>query len=232
MIHFLSEVTMNKEICDFLADTFLFANFDLEDIEFLLQNSSAELVEYNRGDTIYSPEDFDKKLGFVYSGECLVSRPGSTSNVPLNLLKKHSSFGITAVFSKEESFPTIVTAKTNCSVLFIKSDDLLRFIDMNKRVSLNIIYFLTQRISFLNEKIATFSGGTIEEKLVNYLLTKRRQAESDKFIFNKKQTAEALNCGRASLYRALTLLENEGYISFDEKNIIINDPDGLERIIK
>ena len=223
---------MNNEICTFLANTFLFNGFDLRDIELLLQQSTSEIVKYSKGDIIYSPSDYEKKLGFVYDGECLVSRPGITSSVPLNLLKKHDSFGITAVFSTDDSFPTIVTAKSSCSVLFIKYSDLIHFINLDKRISLNTIRFLTQRISFLNEKVAAFSGGSIEEKLVSYILAKHKQAKSDEFTFNKKQTSEALNCGRASLYRAISQLESSGYISFKDKTIIINDHDGLERIIK
>ena len=143
---------MNNEICTFLANTFLFNGFDLRDIELLLQQSTSEIVKYSKGDIIYSPSDYEKKLGFVYDGECLVSRPGITSSVPLNLLKKHDSFGITAVFSTDDSFPTIVTAKSSCSVLFIKYSDLIHFINLDKRISLNTIRFLTQRISFLKKK--------------------------------------------------------------------------------
>jgi len=64
------------------------------------------------------------------------------------------------------------------------------------------------------------------------LLGLKRKYESAVFDFNKKKSAEALNCGRASLYRALASLESEGYISFESKKINIIDLEGLERISK
>ena len=84
----------------------------------------------------------------------------------------------------------------------------------------------------MNDKVAAFSGGCVEEKLASYLLGLKRKYRSCEFDFNKKKSAEALNCGRASLYRAIASLETEGYISFENKKIHINDPEGLERISK
>ena len=95
---------------------------------------------------------------------------------------------------------------------------------------LNIIKFLAKKINFLNDKIAAFSGGKIEEKLAKYLLGLKKKYGSSKFDFNKKKSAEALNCGRASLYRAIDALEKGGFISLDNKKINIIDPEGLERI--
>ena len=95
---------------------------------------------------------------------------------------------------------------------------------------MNIIEFLTEKINFLNDKIAAFSGGSVEEKLASHILLLSKKNNSLEFDFNKKKSAEALNCGRASLYRAISALESAGYISLDNKKIIINDPEGLERI--
>ena len=49
------------------------------------------------------------------------------------------------------------------------------------------------------------------------------------FELNRKRTAELISTGRASLYRALDALRDEGYITYDSKKIYINDPKGLER---
>ena len=46
--------------------------------------------------------------------------------------------------------------------------------------------------AFLNEKIAAFSGGSIEEKLASYILSLKKKHDSLEFEFNKKKSAEAL----------------------------------------
>ena len=84
----------------------------------------------------------------------------------------------------------------------------------------------------MNNKVHTFSGATVEKKLANYLILTSKKQNSGEFELNRKKTAELISTGRASLYRALDSLAQNGFISFDSKNIYILDPEGLERISK
>lgn len=216
----------------FLKKTFLFKGIDEDDIDRLIKNARIEEISYQRADVIYSPEDFEKKIGFVYRGECTVGRQSGGAIVPLNTVKEGESFGIVAVFSDRDEFPTLVTAKAPSTVIFFSADDVHKLVRLDSRIALNVIEFLTAKINFMNDKVAAFSGGCVEEKLASYLLGLKRKYGSSEFDFNKKKSAEALNCGRASLYRAIASLESEGYISFENKKIHINDQEGLERISK
>ena len=215
----------------FLKNTFLFKNMDENDIQALLNSIDIEEKSYNRGEPIFSPDDFERKLGFVMKGECTVGRQSGVF-VPLNTLSTNDSFGILSVFSVRDEFPTLIKAKTACTILFFSSDATHKLVESSPAVSTNVIEFLARKINFLNDKIAAFSGGSVEEKLVGYILGLKNKHNSLSFDFNKKKSAEALNCGRASLYRAITSLEESGCISFEDKKIIINDLNGLERILK
>ena len=216
----------------FFAQTFLFRDIEQKSIEKILKGVKIERTEYQRGECIYTPDEFSKKVGFVYRGECAVGRQTGNAQIPLNVAKKHDSFGLVTVFSERDEFPTVVTAKTASTVLSIYADDLRRLMSENPQISQNIICFLTKKIHFLNDKIAAFSGGSVEEKLAGYIWGLKRKHNSLEFPFNKKKSSEALNCGRASLYRAIDSLQDAGYITVEEKKIIINDPIGLERILK
>ena len=221
-----------KKYSAFFANTFLFKGISAEDIELMLKTIKVEEKSYQKGEIIYSPDSFDKKVCFIYRGECVVGRQTSGSVIPLNTASEHDSFGILTCFSDRDEFPTVVTAKNTCTVLFIYPDSLNKLIEQSTAISLNIINFLTQKISFLNDKIAAFSGGSIEEKLANYILTLKKKYNSLEFDFNKKKSAEALNCGRASLYRGIDALKSAGFITLEDKKIIITDLNGLERIVK
>lgn len=221
------------EVLNFLSKIFVFEGMSSEDIAKATRSVTPELVQYKKGEIIYAPDDFSKKIGFIHTGKCAVLRGRTVeSGTPLNLLQQYDSFGITTLFSDCDEFPTIITAKTDCRVLFIKSEEMYHIIEDDRRVALNVIRFLTRRVKFLNDKVATFCGGTVEQKLANYILVKSKQCVTDEFCFNKKKASEAINCGRASLYRALDALYNEGYIKFDDKKIYIIDRNGLERMKK
>lgn len=216
----------------FLENTFLFKDIESDITSEMLKSIKIEERNYSRGDTIYSPEDFERKLGFIVKGECTVGRQVAGSVIPLNIAGKYDSFGILSCFSERDDFPTVITAKTTCTVMFIYADQLRILMEKSSRISVNIIEFLTRKINFLNDKIAAFSGSSIEEKLAGYILGLHKKYNALEFDFNKKKSAEALNCGRASLYRGIDALKSAGYITFEEKKIIINDLKGLERILK
>ena len=216
----------------FLKSTFLFKDVDENVISELLSNVEVQEVSYQKGELIFSPDDFEHRLGFVLSGECLVGRQSAGSFVPLNTMSRGNSFGILAVFSARDEFPTLIKAKNACTVLFFSSEAVRLLVEKSPAVSMNVINFLARKISFLNDKIASFSGGSVEAKLAGYILEQKRKHNSLSFDFNKKKSSEALNCGRASLYRAIASLESEGYVTFENKKIIINDLIGLERILK
>ena len=217
---------------DFFTKTFLFKGVKNEALNSLLSRIKVEEKNYQKGEVIYSPTEFNKRLGFVFCGECAVGRQTSAGIIPLNVAKVYDSFGILTCFSQHDEFPTVITAKGNATILFIGADDLQLLLKQSPFVSLNVINFLTKKISFLNEKIAAFSGGSIEEKLASYILSLKKQHNALEFEFNKKKSAESLNCGRASLYRAMDSLRAAGLITLEDKKIIINDLKGLERITK
>lgn len=217
---------------DFFEKTFLFKGIIREKIDVLLDSISLEEKSYPKGSVIYSPDIFDRKIGFIFHGECSVGRYSNGSVIPLNVSKTYDSFGILTCFYPKDEFPTVITAKTAASVLFMDHDDLRSLVIQSSEISLNIIEFMARKINFLNEKIAAFSGGSIEEKLANHLISLAKKTGSTEFRFNKKKGAEALNCGRASLYRALEAMVSDGYITLEDKKIIILDPEGLERITK
>ncbi len=215
-----------------LKNSFLFAGFSDEKFRQAKQNFGGETCHFERGETIYSPDAYQKKIGIVLSGECEVSRlKHGGGRVVLNALLPGASFGITAIFS-DEKFPTVITAKRKSSIVFITKDELLNLISHFPDVALNIIKFQNNRIAFLNNRIETFSAGTVEERLACFLLGEYRRTGNVTIETSRKKMAEQLGVGRASLYRVLDSLAADGLIAVETKKIIILDLEGLERNTK
>ena len=161
----------------------------------------------------------------MISGECEVCRiKHDGGRVKLNTLSRGQSFGISTIFS-EEDFPTVIYAIRRAEVVFITRDELLALIDAIPAIALNII-------KFQNEKIETFSAGSVEEKLSCYIFSEYKKCGEHELPLNRMKTAEKLGVGRASLYRALDSLVESGIIKLETKKIYIIDPIGLERMTK
>ena len=155
-----------------------------------------------------------KKVGFVISGCCEVRKRKSTSGEALlNILMESDSFGILSVFSNDK-FPTDIFASTNSKIMFFTKDQIIEIVNNYSQISMNLIQFLANRVSFLNEKIATFSESTVEKKLALYILNEVNKLNAFDFPLNVKKCSEEINVGRASVYRALSSLVDTGFISF------------------
>lgn len=220
-----------SKLIPFLCETFLFEGFSPKELSEILDLYEFQIFEFECGEKIYTPSDFSKKVGFVFSGECLVEKEKSGGDaVQLNLLKRCDSFGILTVFSSAVSFPTSVKARKQSTVVFIDGESIVSLIRKYPQIAISVIKFMSNRIEFLNKKVATFSSDTVEEKFARYLLQEFRSDGSVEINLNLSKTAKILNAGRASVYRAINALTELNVISFENKKIYITDLEGLERI--
>lgn len=223
---------MKPEYIELISQLFPFKGLKEKTIEAIFSEINYSVLQFRKGDVIFSPSSYEKKIGFIIDGECQVSRIRSDSNsLPLNTLSRYSSFGIMAVLGKEADYPTQIQASKDSTVLFIEGNDMIATIKKYPTVSMNFIAFLSDRVSFLNKKIATFSGKNTLEKLATYLLNKYYE-HGERLSICKTKLSAAINVGRASLYRDLDTLAEENIIKIEPKNIIILSPEGLERITK
>ena len=219
------------KIKEYLQDTFLFSGLSDGDIDRILRTSRPRIIIFKRGDLVYSNIMPQKLVGFIVKGRCEVRRDKADGGrVVLNTLHEKDSFGVLSVFSDEE-YPTQIYAVKNSEILLFSAKEVVSFATDFPQVSLNIIRFLAGRISFLNKKIATFSGTRVEDRLASFLINECEKNGKDEFNFNCLKTSEAINAGRASVYRALSAFESEGLIYVMDKKINILDLEGLERIV-
>ena len=70
----------------------------------------------------------------------------------------------------------------------------------------------------------------VESKLAGFILDECERQSSDTIIINAKKTSEEIGAGRASVYRALSSLQDSGLIIFTKKQIQIINKSGLERM--
>ena len=212
-----------------LKQSFLFKGLSDDLMRSILSSNEPIVRTFKRGELIYSSESSEKLVGFITSGKCEVRLDRNDgSKTLLNSIGEGGSFGILSIYS-EEQFPTRIYAAKNSEVLFFNSDQIEYFVNNYSQISLNLINFMAERISFLNKKIATFSGIRVEDRLASFLISERERHSSNTFPFNCQKTSEEINAGRASVYRAISSLEELGLIKLSDKQIEILDPQGLER---
>lgn len=222
---------MKELLPSILKQSFLFDGLTDDEILNIISPLDIEISYLEKNRTIFSPDSYEMKVGFVIIGECVVVKKRSGfDDIPLSIIGKGGSFGILTCFTSQKEYPTYVISKIPSTIAFFKDDDIINLAKANTTIAFNVIKFLGNRIDFLNDKITAFSSPSVEMKLVTYLLSEFREHNSLILEINKAGLAHKLGAGRASVYRAIQKLKDAKIITTETKKIIINDLPGLERM--
>ena len=220
------------DLADILSKTFLFSGIPQQTLDAILCDQRYVSAEFEKGELILSNRDKDSRLGFLISGECRVEIENESSdNVILNTLFPTDSFGILGVFCPDAEYPTCIFATKRSRVIYFTTDQITELVNKNPVIAMNVIRFLAKKVAFLNGKINTFSGKSINTKLSSYLSAIAKDGKTE-IPFCGTRMANALGIGRASIYRSLEALSTAGLIELKNKKIYILDRIGLERMSK
>ncbi|MBR3837912.1 MAG: Crp/Fnr family transcriptional regulator [Clostridia bacterium] len=215
---------MEHYIPDALQKCPLFQGCTPEEAASLAKACRAVPVSFEAGETIPLKGSEGGRIGIVVKGKATVysARDGRTI---LNRLEAGSLFGVSSLYS-DHSAETLVVADSKAEVLIWKEAH-LDPLWQNKKARENLISFLTGRIRFLTERIASFTAPSAEKKLIRYLLQKAGEGTSLS-VRSYSDLAKELSLGRASLYRALEKLEEEGLICRSGKEVTLPSPEKAE----
>ena len=212
----MTKSTLNSAL-SFLKQTRIFKDAD-EKILTSVLNTYGKSVSYAKNDTVFSRETYSPVLCLIIKGEARVSK-GETV---ISHLKDGEIFGAAFLYNQSYEFENTVTALTPLKVVIIEKDGVNELIKCDSSISFNYISYLSERIGFLNSKIEGYTKPNAEEKLMLYL-KKNADINNGKCEISVSMTelSHVLQISRASLYRVIETLENQGKICRDGKKIYV-----------
>ena len=219
-------MTSEQNILSILSENRIFSVLSDSELSDILSDDRCKFERYNSGDTVYDSDSFMRAVGIICDGKIRVSRVGSGNRVTLNILSRGELFGVAALFGDEDSFVTSVTAAEKSEIFFIPDAVIRKLIRTNSGFAFAYIGFLSDKIRFLNRRIAEFTAGSTKCKLAEYLISHENDCD-----MSMVQLASALGMGRASLYREIDELTSRGFIRKDGRKIIVLDREGLESVL-
>ena len=187
---------------------FLFEGLSLTEKDRCWAIDSGEEAAFTKGEVIYDSECAKRALALILGGRVRVQH----GHVVMNELIAGDVFGVAALFGDEDPYPTAVTAHTDCHVLFIPQATVSAWMAAVPRVGENYIRFLSDRIRFLNRRLATLTAGHTDGKLWRHLLAHRGEDGVVHLSGGLSELAHTLDMGRSSLYRGLDALTADGRI--------------------
>ena len=204
---------------EILKKCFLFENIDANIVDKCCTLQGCKIVDYSPQE-IMQDYKTPQSIGIIISGKATII--SGDNGVIIRKLAKDDIYGVAKLFDTPEHL-TKVVATSKCTVLSISRDFVEGCIEIDKKIGINYITLLAKKISFLNNKISSFTAKTVDNKLYTYLLQLPRIDNKIELNTDFSAIAKMLGIGRASLYRAFEKLEKDGLIIKNNKEIIINE---------
>lgn len=224
---------LEKHIIKEFMESPLFDGCDVSLIEGVL-DEKASIRSFNSGSVVMNRgkivDEDSSSIVYLYSGKCLISSC-SKSNAVIKMANEKELIGLAGVYLEENIETKVVaTGGKKVTVLSIDLDGLSLLMAKDKTNSIrdNLFRMFAKKITFLNEKITTLTGGEAKKKLAMYLLS----FEKEKFEIDVSMSAlsSMLDIGRSSLYRSLDGFESKGIIKRNGDSITILDRNYLENL--
>ena len=202
----------------------LFQGVGKDSVKLLFDESEERSFKKGEDLTLLPPS-----LCLILKGRVTVRGRGAEGKVTLNTITEKGVFGAARLFGGFGNVSSVRTAD-KCEMLVIGQDTVEKLIREDAGFSLAYITFLSDRIRFLNSKIADFTSGNTENKLARFLLSKAEGDGEIKLGTSMARLSAALDVSRASLYRAFDSLEKKGLVSRKSGETKINSYKKLKEL--
>ncbi len=221
---------MKKSIIESLSECPLFKGIPLSELT-TLTNAYMTLSVCEKNDTIISENNYTRSLGIIIKGSATVTKHSGETEILMSILKKGDIFGMATLFHEEDNYLTSIRACEKITMAVFSKDNVRKMLSLYPQVNENYITILSEKIHFLNKKISTYTRAETIQKVAFFILQNTDEEKKEVTLpYSITKVADALNVGRASVYRAFDTLENDCIISRDGKKITILDYNALEKI--
>ena len=208
-----------------LSKCSLFVGLSDKTIDESLKNIHHQVRHFHKEDIIAYAGDSCQTLLIVTEGVVAAEMSNFDGRfIRIEELHAPSTLAEAFVFGNQNTFPDNIIALSDCSILGIPKDELLKLFQLHTIVMQNFLNSISIRTQFLTSKIRFLTLKTLKGKLSSYIL---KIADKNSKQINLPMTQEKLaaffGVARPSLSRALLELQDEGAIFVNRKEITIVD---------
>lgn len=207
----------------------LFQNMERDDLASRLESCDGiKLLSFSVGEEIsLCNHEGERSLLILVSGNAMAYSGDEKRSVILRPIPPGTAFGVSVLFSEEPPV-SIIRAQNTATVLYISSKTVEAMLTESPVFCKNYIGFLSDRIRFLNRRIACYTAGSAERKLALYLADLPISKDGIVSLpLSLSALSDHLSIGRASLYRAFDALRERGLIERNDKTVRISDRNAL-----
>jgi CRP-like cAMP-binding protein len=208
-----------------LQKTALFT--DLPDASFQKITDQSMVVELLSGDKLFEQGQAINSFFFLLSGQVKLTRLSFEGNEKvIEIINSGDSFAEAAVFGKFSGYPVNCFALQNSVVVQINAKSYMEELSASIDSCFAVLTKISQRTHHLLSEIDRLTLHNATHRLAVYLLLdvkEKKGSATVKLVAPKHIIASRLSVKPETLSRTFKRLIEQGFITMNEKHIVIND---------
>ena len=214
--------TATQKSMDILSTCPLFNGMSPMEIGHLLSQEGCRLVHYPAGSTIPS----ERGMMMLLTGSVLIEKQSADGRyLRMREVWPPQAINVSALLAQPPREVRRLSTPDGCRAVELSRALVTQALMEGGTFSVNLVEFLLGRVVFLNKKITALSGHTAASRLELYLAENAVQKDGVSQVqlpFSLSEFAEHLCVGRASLYRTLDAMEQQGRIRRKGRTIYLS----------
>ena len=214
--------TAIQKSMDILSTCQLFNGMSPMEIGHLLSQEGCRLVHYPAGSTIPS----ERGMMMLLTGSVLIEKQSADGRyLRMREVWPPQAINVSALLAQPPREVSRLSTPDGCRAVELSRALVTQALMEGGTFSVNLVEVLLGRVVFLNKKITALSGHTAASRLELYLAENAVQKDGVSQVqlpFSLSEFAEHLCVGRASLYRTLDAMEQQGRIRRKGRTIYLS----------
>ena len=139
----------------------------------------------------------------------------------------------------EGVYPSTVAGEEDTALLFLSAQDVRRVLSQRPAIALSALKVLARRLRNCASLVETLSLHDVDRRLARFLLLEARSRGTRvgggwevEFILTHQQVASRIGTVREVVSRALSRLQQAGYVKSDGKKLIMPDEKALNAYLE
>ena len=197
----------------------LFYNIEEQDLLRMLTCLGAEIIKYDKKDTVFAEGSEVKDIGVLLSGEAQSVRYDYYGNKSIiNKIDPTEVFGEAFACAESKSLPISIVAIDKSEIMLINCSHILHTCSNNcgfhQQLIFNLMKDLATKTILFHQRIEITSKRSTREKLMAYLMlqSKKTGRSSFEISFDRQELADYLEVERSGLSAEIGKLKKEGVI--------------------
>lgn len=185
---------------------------------------------YKKRETLFEEGDYPRYLFFIKSGKVKVFKTNEDGKeYIINIFRPGEFVGYVDLIKGNE-YSESAAALEDTEVSLVPKDDFQKLLYRNRDVSSQLIKMLADNISEKEEQLLQLAYNSVRKRVADAILElSEKEAKKDIQIL-RDDLARIVGTAKESVIRMLTEFREDGYIDIIDGNIIIREPEKLQRL--